>query len=144
MLSMKKWSCKKDPYFDDAPWCLFKNCVNKTKIVSRFSKIKTKSEFSFFFWYKCDQTPRSIIQVRILAKGTIPLIYKYSCREWIFGEFYCTVNNFIAYMSVAVSVFSLVAIAMDRLVILSNFVFLTRLRLLSLLKAAQGIIEKLH
>ena len=103
-----------------------------SKIVSIKRKLwavspKSKQNQNFhFFWYKCDQTPRSIIQVRILAKGTIPLIYKYSCREWIFGEFYCTVNNFIAYMSVAVSVFSLVAIAMDRLVILSNFVFFNK------------------
>ena len=37
-------------------------------------------------------------------------------REWIFGEVYCTINNYIAYMSVAVSVFSLVAIAIDRYV----------------------------
>ena len=36
------------------------------------------------------------------------------CRDWIFGSVYCTINNFIAYMSVAVSVFTLVAICIDR------------------------------
>eukprot|EP00095_Tigriopus_kingsejongensis_P002266 maker-scaffold633_size121756-snap-gene-0.27 protein:Tk02266 transcript:maker-scaffold633_size121756-snap-gene-0.27-mRNA-1 annotation:"tachykinin-like peptides receptor 86c" len=35
-------------------------------------------------------------------------------RTWIFGSIYCTINNFIAYMSVAVSVFTLMAISIDR------------------------------
>lgn len=45
-------------------------------------------------------------------RSTIPAFFFF--REWIFGNVYCTVNNFIAYMSVSVSVFSLVAIAIDR------------------------------
>ncbi|TRY61235.1 hypothetical protein TCAL_03201 [Tigriopus californicus] len=35
-------------------------------------------------------------------------------RTWIFGSVYCTINNFIAYLSVAVSVFTLMAISIDR------------------------------
>lgn len=35
-------------------------------------------------------------------------------NDWPFGALYCTVNNFIANLSVASSVFTLVAISMDR------------------------------
>ena len=35
-------------------------------------------------------------------------------RNWTFGMGYCRVNNFIAYLSVAVSVFTLMAISIDR------------------------------
>ena len=35
-------------------------------------------------------------------------------RNWIFGSIYCTINNFIAYLSVAASVFTLMAISIDR------------------------------
>merc|ERR1712226_500453 len=35
-------------------------------------------------------------------------------RDWIFGSIYCTINNFIAYLSVAASVFTLMAISIDR------------------------------
>lgn len=35
-------------------------------------------------------------------------------RNWTFGSVYCTINNFIAYLSVAVSVFTLMAISIDR------------------------------
>ncbi|KAJ9579513.1 hypothetical protein L9F63_004832, partial [Diploptera punctata] len=34
--------------------------------------------------------------------------------DWPFGAFYCTVNNFVANVTVAASVFTLVAISMDR------------------------------
>lgn len=34
--------------------------------------------------------------------------------HWPFGGFYCTVNNFIANVTVAASVFTLVAISFDR------------------------------
>ncbi len=44
-----------------------------------------------------------------------------SLRDWVFGSFYCTINNFIAYLSVAVSVFTLMAISIDRLVQLNTF-----------------------
>lgn len=35
-------------------------------------------------------------------------------NDWPFGDLYCTVNNFIANLSVASSVFTLVAISLDR------------------------------
>ena len=35
-------------------------------------------------------------------------------RNWPFGRWYCTVNNFIAFLSVAVSVFTLMALSIDR------------------------------
>lgn len=35
-------------------------------------------------------------------------------NDWPFGALYCTVNNFIANLSVASSVFTLVAISLDR------------------------------
>lgn len=34
--------------------------------------------------------------------------------HWPFGPIYCTVNNFVANLSVAASVFTLVAISVDR------------------------------
>jgi tachykinin-like receptor len=34
--------------------------------------------------------------------------------DWPFGAAYCTVNNFVANVTVAASVFTLVAISMDR------------------------------
>uniref|UniRef100_A0A182P264 G-protein coupled receptors family 1 profile domain-containing protein n=1 Tax=Anopheles epiroticus TaxID=199890 RepID=A0A182P264_9DIPT len=34
--------------------------------------------------------------------------------DWPFGSVYCTINNFMANMSVASSVFTLVAISFDR------------------------------
>ncbi len=34
--------------------------------------------------------------------------------DWIFGKHYCTFNNFVAYLTVAASVFTLVAISADR------------------------------
>lgn len=35
-------------------------------------------------------------------------------NDWTFGALYCMVNNFIANLSVAASVFTLVAISLDR------------------------------
>ena len=35
-------------------------------------------------------------------------------RYWIFGAVYCTLNNFISYLSVSSSVFTLLAISVDR------------------------------
>jgi len=35
--------------------------------------------------------------------------------DWPFGQFYCKVSNFIAILSVAASVFTLMAISIDRL-----------------------------
>ena len=35
-------------------------------------------------------------------------------RYWIFGSVYCTLNNFISYLSVSSSVFTLLAISVDR------------------------------
>ena len=35
-------------------------------------------------------------------------------RYWIFGSAYCTLNNFISYLSVSSSVFTLLAISVDR------------------------------
>ena len=58
------------------------------------------------------------------------LIPKQSCwqmltnvsRVWIFGAFYCKMNNFISYLSVSASVFTLLAISNDRRkVIISEF-----------------------
>jgi tachykinin-like receptor len=34
--------------------------------------------------------------------------------DWPFGAMYCTVNNFVANVTVAASVFTLVAISVDR------------------------------
>lgn len=45
-------------------------------------------------------------------------------NDWPFGSFYCTVNNFIANLSVASSVFTLVAISLDRWVWRRVFSFL--------------------
>ena len=65
----------------------------------------------------------------VFLQNMYPITFiKFYCREWIFGEFYCTVNNFIAYMSVAVSVFSLVAIAIDRFVFFNFNTKETRLK----------------
>ena len=36
------------------------------------------------------------------------------CRYWIFGSVYCTLNNFVSYLSVSCSVFTLLAISADR------------------------------
>lgn len=38
-------------------------------------------------------------------------------NDWPFGALYCTINNFIANLSVASSVFTLVAISLDRSVV---------------------------
>ena len=38
------------------------------------------------------------------------LLYRY----WIFGSVYCTLNNFVSYLSVSCSVFTLLAISADR------------------------------
>ena len=35
-------------------------------------------------------------------------------RVWLFGPFYCRLNNFVSYMSVSASVFTLLAISNDR------------------------------
>lgn len=35
-------------------------------------------------------------------------------REWVFGGFYCTINNFIAIVTVAASVLNLTAMSIDR------------------------------
>jgi tachykinin-like receptor len=40
----------------------------------------------------------------------LPVLFSH----WPFGGFYCTVNNFIANVTVAASVFTLVAISFDR------------------------------
>jgi tachykinin receptor 3 len=37
-------------------------------------------------------------------------------REWVFGGVYCTINNFIAIVTVAASVLNLTAMSIDRLV----------------------------
>ena len=43
------------------------------------------------------------------------IIYYYLlCRYWIFGSVYCTLNNFVSYLSVSCSVFTLLAISADR------------------------------
>lgn len=34
--------------------------------------------------------------------------------NWIFGEVYCTINNFVSYVTVAASVLTLTAITIDR------------------------------
>ena len=39
--------------------------------------------------------------------------------DWPFGQFYCKVSNFIAIVSVAASVFTLMAISIDRSVLLT-------------------------
>lgn len=39
--------------------------------------------------------------------------------HWPFGSFYCTVNNFVANVTVAASVFTLVAISIDRYAVLN-------------------------
>ena len=38
-------------------------------------------------------------------------------NNWIFGDIYCTINNFVAYVTVAASVLTLTAITLDRYVI---------------------------
>ena len=80
----------------------------------RFDDVLSKHSFQFHIHEKQVSTG-FLGKVETLL--TLPIF-----REWIFGEAYCTINNFIAYMSVSVSVFSLVAIAMDRWVILLFFV----------------------
>lgn len=40
--------------------------------------------------------------------------------HWPFGSFYCTVNNFVANVTVAASVFTLVAISIDRYAVLNT------------------------
>jgi tachykinin receptor 3 len=35
-------------------------------------------------------------------------------RQWVFGSFYCTINNFIAIVTVAASVLNLTAMSIDR------------------------------
>ena len=35
-------------------------------------------------------------------------------NNWIFGDIYCTINNFVAYVTVAASVLTLTAITLDR------------------------------
>nr|CAD7456012.1 unnamed protein product [Timema tahoe] len=45
--------------------------------------------------------------------------------DWPFGALYCTVNNFISYITVAASAFTLVAISMDRLRLLTSDYYLT-------------------
>ena len=40
-------------------------------------------------------------------------------NNWIFGDIYCTINNFVAYVTVAASVLTLTAITLDRYVMYS-------------------------
>ena len=42
------------------------------------------------------------------------VIYIYLARVWMFGAVYCSVNNFISYLTVSCSVFTLLALTMDR------------------------------
>ncbi len=65
----------------------------------------------YYYYFKKMQF---LLHYQVLCVRCIVFIHRLFYREWIFGDVYCTVNNFIAYMSVAVSVFSLVAIAVDR------------------------------
>lgn len=39
---------------------------------------------------------------------------RYLSSNWYFGAVYCVVNNFVAYLTVAASVFTLMAITLDR------------------------------
>ena len=41
-------------------------------------------------------------------------VYYCSFRDWAFGDAYCTINNFVSYVTVAASVLTLIAITMDR------------------------------
>ena len=61
-----------------------------------------------------------------------------SSRHWQFGKSYCTVSNFIAYFSVAVSVFTLMAISIDRWVI--GCILHTAVRLTYQLKRALALL----
>ena len=36
------------------------------------------------------------------------------CRVWQFGSLYCSINNFVSYFTVSASVFTLLAISIDR------------------------------
>lgn len=48
------------------------------------------------------------------SKLIAPSNHNLFCSHWPFGEFYCKVSNFIANVTVAASVFTLVAISSDR------------------------------
>lgn len=56
--------------------------------------------------------------------------------HWPFGSFYCTVNNFVANVTVAASVFTLVAISIDRYAVFNTTLHVNSVQ--------QGILEKLH
>ena len=66
-------------------------------------------------------------QILDLRFGPVTIVYSISIfllstpsqttfknRYWIFGAVYCTLNNFISYLSVSSSVFTLLAISVDR------------------------------
>jgi len=48
-----------------------------------------------------------------LLNGVFNFIFMVN-SDWPFGLYYCTVNNFVANMTVASSVFTLMAISIDR------------------------------
>ena len=49
-------------------------------------------------------------QTFLVGKSLVNCIY----RVWIYGSTYCKINNFVSYLSVSASVFTLLAISNDR------------------------------
>ena len=62
------------------------------------------------------------ISVRQVKEKHTDLIYtildlfhiRLYCRVWILGYIYCKVNNYVSYLTVSLSVFTLLAISIDR------------------------------
>ncbi|CAB4068152.1 TACR3 [Lepeophtheirus salmonis] len=67
---------------------------------------------------KKEEEDYSQIVVRAMSEDFSPKESVLFERNWIFGSVYCKINNFMAHISVPVSVFTLVAISIDRYIVI--------------------------
>ena len=56
----------------------------------------------------------TIADLMMSTLNCIPSFIFMRDRIWQFGSFYCSINNFVSYLSVSSSVFTLLAISVDR------------------------------
>ena len=79
------------------------------------------TEFLLFLGHKRMWTSTNYFLVNLsitdllltVLNGLFNFIYMRD-NNWIFGDIYCTINNFVAYVTVAASVLTLTAITLDR------------------------------
>ena len=56
----------------------------------------------------------TVSDLLISTLNCIPSFIFMRDRVWVFGPVYCKINNFVSYLSVSASVFTLLAISNDR------------------------------